>query len=216
MAVTKCPICGSDVVGDVCFTCGFEMRNDAEVAAGHIPEPNPAASQAYGNAPGGYGTEQSGYGNAAGGSFGNAPGGGFTDMPNYGNAPTYGNAPAYNSTPAPKSINTANDYKDAPVQYDNTSFGNIPRVEVIRDQTGYHGNYVPPETDFERFCERYGTLSFSEKFEKYWWFGLLAVLLPAAFSIIPGLVLLCFRNANARKVGLDIFLTGLLSLVVFL
>jgi hypothetical protein len=205
MAVAKCPICGSDVVGDVCFTCGFEMRNDAEVAAGHIPEPNQVTGQG-----------------------GSAPGGGFTDMPayesapNYGNAPTYasaptyGNAPTYGSTPAPKSINTANDYKDAPVQYDNTAFGNIPRVEVVNNPNGYGGNYAPPETDFDRFCGHYSTLSFSEKFEKYWWFGLIALLLPAVFSIIPGLVLLCFRNANARKVGLDIFVTGLLSLVVFL
>jgi hypothetical protein len=181
MAVTKCPICGSDVVGDVCFTCGFEMKNDAEVAAGHIPEPNVSANEG-----------------------GIPAGGGFTDMPSYGSAP------------APKSINTANDYKDAPVQYDNTSFGNMPRVEVVRNGSGYGGNYVAPESGFEQFCGRYSTLNFSEKFEKYWWFGLLALLLPAAFSIIPGLVLFCYRNANARKLGLDIFLTGLLSLVVFL
>jgi hypothetical protein len=177
------------------------MRNEDEVAAGHIPEPNKTAN---------------------GGGYGSSASGGFTDMPVYKNAPDYGSAPT-NGNPsdygshAPKSINTANDYTDAPgvgVKYAD-NYGSAPRVEVVNNNNGYGGNYVPPETDFDRFCGKYANMTFGEKFSKYWWFVLISLFLPAILSIVSGIILMCFRNKNAPKLGLDIFLLGLLSILVF-
>jgi hypothetical protein len=39
MAVRKCPMCGGDVVGDVCFSCGFELPDEEITPKAHLHEP---------------------------------------------------------------------------------------------------------------------------------------------------------------------------------
>ncbi|MDR0992724.1 MAG: hypothetical protein LBL87_07535 [Ruminococcus sp.] len=47
MAVKKCPMCGGDVVGDVCFSCGFELPNEAEMTSERIPEPKTVYAESF-------------------------------------------------------------------------------------------------------------------------------------------------------------------------
>jgi hypothetical protein len=37
--IRKCPICGGDVIGDYCFSCGYELPKEDEIAASNNPEP---------------------------------------------------------------------------------------------------------------------------------------------------------------------------------
>jgi hypothetical protein len=180
MAVRKCPICGSDVIGDTCFTCGFEMKNEDEITVGHIPEPK--QSESYpGARSANSATNSAGYS----GGYETAPhavGGGFTEAPN-------------------TRVKYAENYSDA------------PRVEVVYPSN--KGNYAPPQSDFDMFCEHVANMTFSEKLEKYWWVTLLSLFLPAALTIIPAIILMLFKNKSVRKVGQTLLILGIISLFVF-
>jgi hypothetical protein len=183
MAVRKCPICGSDVIGDTCFTCGFEMKNEDEITVGYIPEPR--QSDSYPGAQSGYSNAQ--YSNSAANSGGyetapHAVGGGFTEAPN-------------------TRVKYAENYSDA------------PRVEVVYPNN--KGNYVPPQSDFDMFCEHIANMTFSEKLEKYWWVVLISLFLPAALTIIPAIILMIFKNKSVRKLGQNLLVLGIISMFVF-
>jgi hypothetical protein len=37
--IRKCPICGGDVIGDYCFSCGYKLPEEEKIAAKNNPEP---------------------------------------------------------------------------------------------------------------------------------------------------------------------------------
>jgi hypothetical protein len=186
VAIRKCPICGSDVIGDTCFTCGFELKNEEDIAVGHIPEPRqsegykaaqPSNSGVYTGNESVYSGAQTGYSSAP-----SAAGGGFTQAPGAG-------------------IKYADDYN------------NIPRVQVVNPND--RGNYAPPKSDFDIFCEHVANMTFSEKFTKYWWVMLISLILPAAITIIPAIALMLFKNPSVRKVGQNLLILGIIGMFVF-
>jgi hypothetical protein len=149
MPIQKCPICGSDVVGDVCFSCGFEMPDEKTVNSG-IPEPK------------------------------------ITDAP-----------PRFT----------------APLKYreDTTK---TPNVEVVDDD--YRGNYFAEGKTFFHFCYRFNRMTFTKKFEKYWWAYWLLLVLPAALSVIPAVMMMIMsRDREIRKFAGSLLMTGIISLFVF-
>jgi hypothetical protein len=153
MAVRKCPMCGGDVVGDVCFTCGFELPDEKTMSSEHIPEPETVYSEVMTAEKGRY-------------------------------------------TPPPR-VKTV-DEGESPSYF------------------GYENEYTYSNDGFERFCDEYNRMTFSQKLGKYWWAMLILLILPAALPIIAGIAgMLISKSPAVRKFAGSVLICGIASLFVF-
>jgi hypothetical protein len=153
MAVRKCPMCGGDVVGDVCFSCGFELPDEEAMTSAHIPEPETVYAEVVTD-------EKSRY------------------------------------TPPPR-VKTVNE-GESPSYY------------------GQSSDYSSSEGSFERFCEDYNRMTFSDKIAKYWWAMLILLILPGALPIIAAIAgMLISKSPAVHKFAGSLLLFGIASLFIF-
>jgi hypothetical protein len=187
--VKKCPLCGGDVLGNYCFSCGIDLPDEEELSRRANPEPvrqqstqNPESARSQNTqTPGAVMTEEA------------------SDYPRVKVADNgWHTSPGYTSpgyTPPPEQ---SGQYQQAG-QY---------------QQSGQAGR----TSGFAAWAERYAAMGFGEKLRRYWWYILIMVFIPGLWlpTGIIGLVNVLSSSKAAQKFGGDHLLLALIALFVFM
>jgi hypothetical protein len=175
--ILKCPVCGGDVIGEYCFSCGVAVTGD-EMKPSPEAEPPSQARVDLAYDPDYPKVHVMPDGNSAQGSFG---GGGQNSFGGGGQG-TFGNSGhgTYRSSPHGSYTKAGNSRE----QYD---YQNNYQNENPNDNYSPRWQDAPPQTGFTGFTQAYSEMSFGTKFGKYWWYILLTVLVPGLW-LLPALV----------------------------
>jgi hypothetical protein len=157
--IQKCPRCGEDIIGGYCFSCGYELPEEPvmQQAVPHGGKPQQSA-------------ETDSY------------------VP-----PVYPEVHVANDNAYRN--NTANDYSyrnnnaadDNAYRYNNTANNNAYGNNGANNNSYGYNPGGGASSGFMRFTETYSHMSFGEKFKHYWWYILLACLVPGLW-LMPGVV----------------------------
>jgi hypothetical protein len=203
--IKKCPLCGGDVLGNYCFSCGVDLPDEEELSRRANPEP--ARQYNSTQTPGAVVTEEanrSDYPRVEVADNGWHTSSGSANSPNSNinaNNNTAYRTPGY--TPPPE------------------QFGQYQQSGQFQ-QSGQSGQYqqsgqAGQTSGFAAWSERYVTMGFGEKFRRYWWYIILMLLVPGLW-IVPGIVgLVGVVNSNraAQKFGGEQLILALIGLFIF-